>query len=43
MNYFIVWVAPNIGLSLAIATNAAGGQMAETLDKIAAELVRRFA
>ena len=43
MNYFIVWVAPKIGLSFAIATNAGGDQMAETLDRIAGELVRRFA
>ena len=42
MNYFVVWLAPKIGLSLAIACNAAGDKVPKAVDRIAAELVRRL-
>lgn len=43
MNYFIVWIAPEIDLSIAVASNAAGEKVPEILDKVVAELVRKFA
>jgi CubicO group peptidase (beta-lactamase class C family) len=42
-NYFVVWLAPKIGLSLAVATNCAGPSVPQALDKVAAALVRRYA
>ena len=43
MNYFVVWLAPKIGLSLAIASNCVGDEVPAELDQVAAELVREFA
>ena len=43
MNYFIVWIAPEIDLSIAVASNAAGEKVPEMLDKVVAKLVRMFA
>ena len=43
MNYFTVWIAPQLGLSMAIASNSAGGKVPETLDEVASGLVRKFA
>lgn len=42
-NYFIVWIAPEIEFSLAVATNAAGPKVAEAIDSISSQLVTRFA
>ncbi len=42
-NYFVVWLAPKIGLSLAVATNCSGASVPQALDKVAAALVRRYA
>jgi CubicO group peptidase (beta-lactamase class C family) len=42
MNYFVVWLAPKIGLSLAVASNCAGDEVPAVLDQVAAELVRQF-
>ncbi len=43
MNYFVVWVAPNIDFALAVATNAAGEGVPEALDRVAVLLVNRHA
>lgn len=43
MNYFTVWVAPKLGLSLAIASNSAGNKVPEVVDEVASALVKRFA
>jgi CubicO group peptidase (beta-lactamase class C family) len=43
MNYFIVWIAPKIELCIAIASNASSDEMPKILDKVAGELVKRFA
>lgn len=42
MNYFIVWIAPNIGLSIAAAANAAGPGVPKDLDETVGKLVRRY-
>ena len=43
MNYFVVWVAPSIGLSLAIASNCAGDPVPGVLDRVAGHLVQMCA
>src|SRR5262249_43177459 len=43
LNYFMAWLAPKIGLSLAVASNCAGNGVPAALDSVSAELVRRFA
>jgi CubicO group peptidase (beta-lactamase class C family) len=43
MNFFVVWLAPKIDLCLAIAANAAGDNVPKALDKVAGELVKKFA
>jgi CubicO group peptidase (beta-lactamase class C family) len=43
MNYFVVWVAPSIGLSLAIASNCAGDPVPAVLDRAAGHLVQMCA
>lgn len=40
MNYFVVWVAPEIDFALAVASNAAGDKALRALDRVAGELVR---
>jgi len=42
MNYFVVWVAPNIEFALAVASNGAGEKAPGALDRVASELVKRF-
>jgi CubicO group peptidase (beta-lactamase class C family) len=41
-NYFWVWVAPKIDFALAVASNAAGENVPEALNRVASELVHRF-
>ncbi len=41
-NLFVVWIGPSIGLSVALACNAAGGK-ADVLNSIAVELALKFA
>lgn len=43
LNYFVVWVAPNLDFALAVATNAAGDKAPGVLDKIAGTLVQKYA
>jgi CubicO group peptidase (beta-lactamase class C family) len=43
MNYFIVWVAPDIEFSVAAAANAAGPALNKDLDQVVARLVQRYA
>jgi hypothetical protein len=43
MNYFVVWLAPKTQFALAVASNAAGGNVPKVLDDVAAALVGRFA
>ena len=43
MNYFIVWIAPNIEFSVAAAANAAGPAVNKDLDDVVATLVQRYA
>ena len=42
MNFFIVWIAPEIDLALAVACNAARPGIERDLDQFAAELVKRY-
>ena len=42
MNYFVVWMAPEIDLALAVACNAAPKGIEADLDHLAAELVKRY-
>jgi len=43
MNYFIVWVAPNIEFSVAAAANAAGPALNKDLDQVVGKLVQKYA
>jgi len=43
MNYFIVWVAPKIEFSVAVAANAAGPALGKNLDQVVGKLVQRYA
>jgi CubicO group peptidase (beta-lactamase class C family) len=43
MNYFIVWIAPNIEFSVAVAANAAGPSVGKDLDQVVGKLVQRYA
>lgn len=42
MNYFIVWIAPEIDFALAVACNASRKGIERDLDQLAAELVKRY-
>ena len=43
MNFFVVWLAPRTQFALAVAANAAGNQVPQLLDEVAAGIVGRFA
>ena len=43
MNFFVVWIAPEIDFSVAAACNASGENVSKILDKVVGELVRKFA
>ncbi len=43
MNFFVVWLAPKLGLSFVAAANAAGGKVPEYLDSVVGALVKQFA
>jgi hypothetical protein len=42
MNYFIVWIAPNIEFSVAAAANAAGPALNKDLDQVVGKLVQKY-
>lgn len=43
MNLFLIWIAPEINFSVAVATNAVGKKTSAVLDKVVGELVRKYA
>lgn len=43
MNYFIVWIAPNIEFSVAAAANAAGPDVNKHLEEVRGKLVQKYA
>jgi CubicO group peptidase (beta-lactamase class C family) len=43
MNFFVVWIAPKSGFSIAVASNAASDNVPKALDDVAAALVKKFA
>jgi CubicO group peptidase (beta-lactamase class C family) len=42
-NCFIVWIAPEIEFSIAVATNAAGPNVHEIMDQVCGKLIQKFA
>jgi CubicO group peptidase (beta-lactamase class C family) len=42
MNYFVVWLAPELDFGLAAATNAAGDKVPQALDQVAVALIKKF-
>jgi CubicO group peptidase (beta-lactamase class C family) len=42
MNFFVVWIAPQIDLALAVACNASRKGIEHDLDELAADLVKRY-
>ncbi len=42
LNYFVVWVAPQLDFALAVATNAGDDKTFGALDRVAGELVKKY-